>query len=109
MPEFPGEHFTVVAARGGDDVWVEVRRRRIPEEDRIPDEFFAPPEEVAKAQPYPVYAQAGSPDLGQPTAPNDESLDVHVTVRGMGGFAVPKHDDAMLDMPEASQLWHAEA
>src|SRR6267142_2909099 len=26
--EFPGEHFTVVAARGGDDVWVEIRRRR---------------------------------------------------------------------------------
>src|SRR5262249_17128046 len=22
-PEFPGEHFTIVAARGGDDVWVE--------------------------------------------------------------------------------------
>src|SRR4051812_20310459 len=42
MAEFPGEHFTVVAARGGDDVWVEIRRHRIPENDRIPDEFFAP-------------------------------------------------------------------
>ncbi len=29
IPEFPGEHFTIVAARGGDDVWAEVRRRRI--------------------------------------------------------------------------------
>jgi twitching motility protein PilT len=28
LPEFPGEHFNVVAARGGDDVWVEIRRRR---------------------------------------------------------------------------------
>src|SRR5436190_8165725 len=27
--EFPGEHFTVVAARGGDDLWVEIRRRRV--------------------------------------------------------------------------------
>src|SRR5690242_200240 len=26
--EFPDEVFTVVAARGGEDVWVEVRRRR---------------------------------------------------------------------------------
>jgi twitching motility protein PilT len=28
MPAFEGERFTVVAARGGDDVWVELRRRR---------------------------------------------------------------------------------
>src|SRR5437870_2349965 len=42
IAEFPGEHFTVVAARGGDDLWVEVRRHRIPDEDRIPDEFFSP-------------------------------------------------------------------
>src|SRR6476661_1371139 len=27
IPEFPGEHFTVVAARGGEDVWTEIRRR----------------------------------------------------------------------------------
>src|SRR3954463_16799686 len=41
IAEFPGEHFTIVAARGGDDVWVEIRRRRIPEDDRVPDDFFA--------------------------------------------------------------------
>ena len=40
LPEFPGEHFTIVAARGGDDVWVEIRRRRIPDEDRVPEELF---------------------------------------------------------------------
>jgi twitching motility protein PilT len=48
-PEFPGEHFTVVAARGGDDVWVEIRRRRVNDDDRVPEEFFAP----ASAQPTP--------------------------------------------------------
>src|SRR5215831_16796335 len=42
VAEFPGEHFTVVAARGGDDVWVEIRRRRVVDDDRVPDEFFAP-------------------------------------------------------------------
>ena len=40
-PEFPREHFTVVAARGGDDLWVEIRRRRVPAED-APVELFAP-------------------------------------------------------------------
>jgi twitching motility protein PilT len=74
--EFPGEHFTVVAARGGDDVWVEVRRRNVPDEDRIPNEFFPTPEEVAKAQPYPVYAVAGSPELRRPSEPLADSLDV---------------------------------
>jgi twitching motility protein PilT len=39
-PEFPGEQFTVVAARGGDDVWVEIRRRYVPEEDRVPAEVW---------------------------------------------------------------------
>src|SRR5687768_10318481 len=40
MPEFPGEHFTVVVARGGDDIWAEIRRRRIQDEDRVPMEVF---------------------------------------------------------------------
>ena len=38
-PEFPREHFTVVAARGGDDLWTEIRRRRVPAED-APGEVF---------------------------------------------------------------------
>src|SRR3954469_6270743 len=63
MAEFPGEHFTIVAARGGDDVWAEIRRRRIPEDDRVPDEFFsashaAPPlaEAIAQAHSAPSHA-----------------------------------------------------
>src|SRR5262249_34011181 len=40
-PALPGELFTVVAARGGDDVWVEIRRRRVADDDRVPDELFA--------------------------------------------------------------------
>src|SRR5215471_7823992 len=45
--EFAGEHFTVVAARGGDDLWVEVRRRRVPDDDLVPEEFFTAPAPVA--------------------------------------------------------------
>src|ERR1700722_439110 len=42
IAEFPGEHFTVVVARGGDDVWTEIRRRRVPDDDRVPDDMFGP-------------------------------------------------------------------
>ena len=49
-PEFPREHFTVVAARGGDDLWVEIRHRRVPaEDDRIPDDLLPPRNEPARA------------------------------------------------------------
>src|SRR6185503_15891496 len=41
-PEFPREHFTVVAARGGDDLWVEIRRQRVADDDLVPDEMFTP-------------------------------------------------------------------
>ena len=34
--EFPHERFTVVVARGGDDVWAEIRRKRVRDDDRIP-------------------------------------------------------------------------
>jgi twitching motility protein PilT len=76
IPEFPGEMFTIVAARGGDDVWVEIRRRRTTDDDRIPEEFFTTPEGAAAAQPYPVYASAASPALSQPAEPLPDSLDV---------------------------------
>src|SRR5436305_13092618 len=38
--EFPHELFTVVVARGGDDVWAEIRRKRVPEDDQIPKDLF---------------------------------------------------------------------
>jgi twitching motility protein PilT len=50
--ELPGEHFTIVAARGGDDIWIEIRRRQVPDDDRIPLELFAPePGTAALARP----------------------------------------------------------
>jgi twitching motility protein PilT len=37
LPEFPGERFIVVAARGIDDLWVEIRRRRVDEASVVPE------------------------------------------------------------------------
>src|SRR5213078_3606685 len=63
LGEFPGEHFTVVAARGGDDVWVEIRRRRIVEDDRVPDEFFAPASAAPSPAPPPMVMAPPPPSL----------------------------------------------
>src|SRR5438034_7126350 len=49
LPEFPAERFTVVAARGGEDVWVEVRRRRMPD-NGVPEEIFAEPPAAPPAE-----------------------------------------------------------
>src|SRR5205823_12022047 len=49
QPGFTGESFTVVAARGGDDVWVEIRRRRILDDDRVPEDLFGAPPPTAAA------------------------------------------------------------
>src|SRR5712671_1527265 len=65
-PEFPGEHFTVVAARGGDDLWTEIRRRRVPDEDQIPEDFFPPRAAAAAA---PAAAPAAPPPQPVQVAP----------------------------------------
>jgi twitching motility protein PilT len=53
LAEFPGESFTVVAARGGDDVWVEIRRRKVPDDDQVPDDLFETTAPANAASPAP--------------------------------------------------------
>src|SRR5438874_3751700 len=71
-PEFPGEQFTVVAARGGDDVWVEIRRRRVVDDDRVPEEFFTPAS--ARQAPGPVEVGAQQPLPSPPPLPLEPPL-----------------------------------
>jgi twitching motility protein PilT len=68
IPEFPGEHFTIVAARGGEDLWAEIRRRRVPDEDRVPMELFGPtlPEAAAAVERSDTQADAVYDDLEIP-------------------------------------------
>ena len=84
-PEFPGEHFTVVAARGGDDVWVEIRRRRVPDHDHVPEEMLPPattaaviaspvaPPPPAVAAPVPVVS-APAAAVAMTTMPQQETI-----------------------------------
>jgi len=103
--EFPGEHFTVVAARGGDDVWVEVRRRRAVD-DRVPEEMFARPAAAAAAP----AAVASSP---QPTVTVvDDEVPIELlgeeSPRGAGRRDGLLHDEDLV-LPDASQLFPAQA
>src|SRR3954451_19948000 len=104
LPEFPSEHFTVVAARGGDDVWVEIRRRRVPDEDGIPDEMFPPPSATAPVvaapvAPPPLPAVAASvPAVSAPLAavatlraPQQEAVAAHVATPTMSVASGPAH------------------
>ena len=72
MPEFPGEHFTVVAARGGDDLWAEIRRHRVQDDDSVPEELFAPTPAGAAAVASPPVAAVAPPaperTVAQPAA-----------------------------------------
>lgn len=45
---FPDERFTVCVGRWADDLWVEVRRRRIAPEDVIPTDLQSPGWDVVR-------------------------------------------------------------
>ena len=66
MAEFPGEHFTVVVARGGEDLWAEIRRRTVPDEDRVPVELFGSTASEGRALTIDGEISAGAEDV-EPT------------------------------------------
>ena len=43
QPTLPQERFTVVVARDGDDIWIEIRRWRRLHEDRVPEALLTRP------------------------------------------------------------------
>lgn len=61
--EFPRQQFTVVAARDGDEVWVEIRRHRVPESALVPAEAFG-----ASALEEPVFESPRDDALSLPHA-----------------------------------------
>src|SRR5580692_120111 len=72
IAEFPGEQFTVVAARGGEDLWAEIRRRRVPDEDQVPMDMFGPtvPGAASAADVRDMEAAAASDGLEIPDVAN---------------------------------------
>ena len=98
--EFQREGFTVVAARGGEDVWVEIRRKRAPDEDRVPMDVFATAEPIAAHDPESM-RQANSETLSMP-----ESADLWPD-DGETPVEVPLYDDT-LDVPASAEPASAE-
>jgi twitching motility protein PilT len=95
LPDFPGEHFTIVAARGGDDVWAEVRRRHVSEDDRVPMELFADPGASVPAQGYASVA---------PALESDEAFETPAAPPMAASIPVT-HDDDDLFIPDGDQLF----
>ncbi len=111
LPEFPGESFTVVAARGGDDVWVEIRRRKVSDDDQVPDDLFSgsSPISTASASDQSLRASASADysdiddvgPLGHPGRSED----------GRGREAAEAEADeapidiGALEVPDAAQLY----
>ncbi|HYM22405.1 MAG TPA: ATPase, T2SS/T4P/T4SS family [Vicinamibacterales bacterium] len=97
--EFPGEQFTIVAARGGDDLWVEIRRRRMAEEDQVPAELFS---------------ASTTPRAQEPSQRSSEDDRVPDEFLGSGGVADAAYPapaaaarDETLSLPDAAALWPA--
>lgn len=117
--EFPNERFTVVAARGGDDIWVEIRRRCVLDDDNVPEELFgSSPSQPAEAPapvaaaPLPVQAPV-APKAPPPPAPaavassaavSESGLDEAITIDDEpGDIQLVGDEDLML--PDETQLW----
>lgn len=116
--EFPQERFTVVAARGGDDVWVEIRRRR-EVDDNVPQELFdSSPSQPAAARvpaapaPLPVQAPVAEAVEPSPAVPavatyaavSESALDNAITIDDEPGDIQLVVDDD-LTLPDKRQLW----
>ena len=77
LPDFPGVQFNVVAARGGDDVWVEIRRKVVAAPERVrPEPRIAPVQERSRDLPPP----AASVEFAAPVlVPREAVAAAHVT------------------------------
>ena len=100
-PDLPNEHFTVVVARGGDDVWVEIRRRRTPDAqgERAGGDAMdlrgavdSLPEPTALPQPA---------DQGDLLKPDDTA---HPEGRHAGVFRGPAQHGALVDLKHARNV-----
>jgi len=114
------ERFTVVAARGAEDVWLEVRRRPVSDDDLVPEEMF---EETQAAQRVAAVSAIAASSHPRPAAARTVQVplddDDCVPIED-GAFAAEEisaspeerasteaavGEDDSLRLPDAGQLW----
>jgi len=103
--EFPDEHFTVVAARGGDDVWTEIRRRRMRDDDQVPEELFGPSRSAPVAAPQVLSLPAAAPAPAFARS-GDDDLSLSAETPGFIGATerTPEKGDVLL-LADGTRLW----
>jgi twitching motility protein PilT len=82
-PAFPSQTFSVVAARGGDDIWIEIRRHRKPVPVEVPVVAPPPPLPIPqpKLEPEPVVQVAQTepePEVEPEPEPAFASIDLNL-------------------------------
>ncbi len=97
-PASSGDRFTVVAARGGDDIWIELRRhRRLRGAAPAEVESTLPPP-VAAAPP--VVAEPAASTVEAPTpAPAPIPSPMHVPTTGIAMPAVDEPETGVVELP----------
>ena len=78
--EFPREQFTVIAARGGDDVWAEIRRRRVADDEQVAADFYTQPTSATTVPADAAFADSPDHDVdvapaGVTELPSDPALE----------------------------------
>lgn len=112
----PGTRYSVVAARGGDDIWIEVRRRKQPEEPPVAaPEQAAVPETTQPAEAPPAYhpppaehVGAEPPISGEPERIAVESFTIAAFAGGGDVPVVEEPSSIPFEEPQAPFFEHAE-
>ena len=90
VPGDSGGRFTVTAARGGDDVWVEVRRRKETPAAAVPEPEEVPAE--AAAVPVPTDSAPGLSDAPLAVAPSATDIAPPVEVAHTEPVPAPQEE-----------------
>jgi len=114
------ERFTVVAARGAEDVWLEVRRRPVSDDDLVPEEMF---EETQAAQRVAAVSAIAASSHPRPAAartvqvPLDDdgcasiedgasaAEEISASPEERASTEAAVGEDDSLRLPDAGQLW----
>ena len=99
--DFPGDdRFTVVAARGGDDIWIEIRRRRPkPEAAHELNAFAARPEAVVESA-VPASGSDGHAVEAPLSVAHAEPDEHQVAIASEPGVVVPMMRTVRIEVPQ---------